>query len=191
MNSDFATDAIRILLFLFPGFISLKIVSCKNAVAKEEYDSYLVQALVHSVIIYMIAGFLKLNTNLLSPQSIFLTLLISVLVGLFVGELTNREWTKYIFKDNSSYLSPHDKVFFANRKIILDPNKWHLVSLKDGTEYLGFIKQFNTENNELLLIRCRKIIDGSMAENEEIVYLPPNEELLSIRCINSQGETNE
>ncbi|WP_200177378.1 hypothetical protein [Ectothiorhodospira shaposhnikovii] len=180
---DLTDSAIKLLVFLLPGFIALKIVSFKCDVKTEDYKYYVVEALVLSTLIYMLAGFAFLKIDISLPINILTAFLLAILVGIGVGEVKNKELLKYVFHGKSSSLSTHDKIYSikAHKKL---EGKWHVVGLKNGKEICGIIREFNTENNEMLIEKGRWVTkEGKLATDFGWIYFPPNQELEYLRSI--------
>ena len=177
---DIANDAIRLLVFLLPGFITLRVISYKADVKKEEYEYYVVEALIYSIFIFMLAGFLRLSTNLTAPSSIASLFCLSILTGIIFGEMKRREVLSHIFRSKNAILSTHDKIFYMCAGDIFF-GKWHMIGFKNGKEILGIVEAFNTENNEMLIKDGRWVANGKVAEDKGWIYVPPNEDIHYIR----------
>jgi hypothetical protein len=179
---DIANDAIKLLIFLLPGFVTLRVISYKTDVKKDSYEYYVVEAVLYSVFIYMITGALHLNTDLQSPSAIASLYCLSILIGMFLGEMKRCDIFATVFRSKNAILSTHDKLFYAYAGEVFF-GKWHVVGLKDGKEILGIIKAFNTDNNEILIEDGRWVVDGSIAGDKGWIYIPPSEDISYIRTL--------
>ena len=181
---DFAPDAIKLLVFLLPGFITLRVLAHMLDVKKEEYEYYVVEALIHSMLIYMFAGFFCKTLDLTSSKHIFSLVLISVIWGFIVGFIRKKEWLSCLFRSKKSTLSTHDKIFYANAGRCFF-GKWSVVGLKDDKEILGIIHSFDTDSHEMLIENARWIINGKLPKmsDKAWIYLPPNDDIRFIRSI--------
>jgi uncharacterized protein involved in tellurium resistance len=176
-------DAIKLLVFLMPGFIVLKIISLKCDVKLEDYKYYVVEALIYSVFIYMVAGFTHLNANLDSPINILCIFLLATLSGIIIAEVKNLEIISKLFNGTEKSLSSHDKIYYIKAHAQFK-EKWHVIGLKNGKELCGIVRAFNTENNEMLIEKARWISkNGNMAPEFGWVYFPPNQELEYMRTL--------
>lgn len=183
---DIANDAIKILIFLLPGFITLRVISYKINVQKKEYQFYVAEAVLYSAFVYMVAGALQLTTDLLKPSAILSLFCLSILTGIITGEMKQRGILSTVFRNKNAMLSTHDKIFYGYAGDIFF-DKWHLIGFKDGKEILGIIKQYNTENNEILIEDGQWVINGSVAIDKGWFYFPPNEDIRYIRALQPGG----
>ena len=161
----------------------MKIVGLKADVRDEGYQYYVVEALLYAVIIYMLASFIGIGSNLLAPKAILGVFLLSALVGLISGEAKNGEWLSKAFKTRLRSLSTHDKIFYAKAADRIF-GKWHVVGLRNGKEVFGILREYNTQTNEMLIEDGRWVMpNGALAPDSGWVYLPPSDQIEYVRSI--------
>ena len=179
---DMTNDAIKLLIFLLPGFVTLRVISYKINVNRTEYQFYIAEAVLYSVFVYMLAGALQLTTNLLEPSTIAYLFCLSLLTGIIAGEMKQKNIFSFVFRNKNAMLSSHDKLFYAYANDVFF-GKWHVVGFKDGKEILGIIKAYNTENNELLIEDGQWVVNTEVATDKGWFYFPPNEDISYIRAL--------
>lgn len=182
---ELSLDVIQLFIFLLPGFITIKIVDLKCDVIPKEYKYFLIDALLYSLVIYVLTSPIIQNKGWSHPVSLVSALLIAIALGMIFGEVKNKEYTGLIFNTGRGYLSTHDKIFSlkASEKLF---GKWHVIGLKGGKEICGIIRNFNTGNNEMLIEDARWVIgdeDKELAPEASWLYLPPNQDIEYIRSI--------
>jgi len=175
-------DSIRLLVFLLPGFVAMKVVAYKSDVKQQSQHETLIDALLYSVIVYMILGALGLEADLTRPSAILAAFAVADLVGIVTGEAKNREWIAGLLTSDRFGISTHDKIFYSKgaEKIF---GKWHVLGLKSGKEVFGIIRNIDTNTNEMLLEDARWLVDGHLAGEPSWLYLPPGTEIEYVRAI--------
>jgi hypothetical protein len=181
---DLATDSIQFPVFLLPGFLAMKVVALKCDVKRPAQHELLIDALLHSVAVYMLLGLLGLEADLAQPPAIFAALLLSMLTGFVVAEAKNGEWMARVLASRRFGISTHDKIFYlkATEKLF---GKWHLVGLKNGKEVFGIIRHIDTNTNEMLIEGARWLVGGRLAGQPDWLYLPPDSEVEYVRAESS------
>src|SRR5437764_604934 len=141
-------DSIRLLVFLLPGFVAMKVVAHKCDVKQQSQHETLIDALLYSVVVYMILGALGLEADLTSSGTILAAFTLAALVGIVVGEAKNHEWIAGVLSSDRFGISTHDKIFYAKGAEKLF-GKWHVIGLKNGKEIFGIIRNVDTNTNEM------------------------------------------
>jgi hypothetical protein len=187
---DFATDAVKLLVFLIPGFISLKLIEWKCDIRQKEYQYFVVDALIYSLVVYAFASIFKLNTDITNPRSLFSILMLAIVIGIIAGEAKNKDLISVVFHGKQLKLSGHDKIFSlkAAEKLL---DRWHVIGLKNGKEICGIIREFDTNNNEMWIENAYWVIQSDSTElslsfDSGWLYLPPSQEIEYIRVIESE-----
>lgn len=175
-------DSIRLLVFLLPGFVAMKVVAHKCDVKQQSQHETLIDALLYSVIVYMILGGLGLESDLTRPTAILAAFALAGLVGVVTGEAKNREWIARLLSSDRFGISTHDKIFYAKGTEKLF-GKWHVIGLKNGKEIFGIIRNIDTNTNEMLLEDARWLVGGQLAGDPSWLYLPPETEIEYVRAV--------
>lgn len=174
-------DSIRLLVFLLPGFVAMKVVAHKCDVKQQSQHETLIDALIYSVIVYMILGALGLEADLTRPGAILAAFALAGLVGIATGEAKNREWIARLLTSDRYGISTHDKIFYMKGAEKLF-GRWHVIGLKNGKELFGIIRNVDTNTNEMLIEDARWLVRGTLAGDPSWVYLPPETEIEYIRA---------
>lgn len=177
-------DSIRLLVFLLPGFIAMKVVAHKCDVKQQSQHETLIDALLYSVIVYMVLGALGLESDLTHPGAILSALSIAVLVGIVTGEAKNGEWLANVLSSDRFGISTHDKIFYVKGAEKLF-GKWHVIGLRNGKEIFGIIRNVDTNTNEMLLEDAKWLVAGQLVGEPSWLYLPPETEVEYIRAVDS------
>jgi uncharacterized protein DUF6338 len=186
-------DSIGLLVFLLPGFVAMKVVAHKCDVKQQTQQETLIDALLYSVVVYMILGVLGLEADLTKPKAILAAFMLAVVVGIIWGEARNREWVATFLGSGRFGISTHDKIFYLKGAEKLF-GRWHVIGLKNGKELFGIIRNVDTNTNEMLMEDARWLVGGRLAGEPSWVYLPPETEIEYIRAEGeaaSVGHTQE
>ncbi|MCP5106313.1 MAG: hypothetical protein GY950_23210 [bacterium] len=188
---DIVDSTVGLLIFLMPGFIVLKMVSFKCDIKDKGYKFYVLEALIYSVLIYMIVGFLPIKINPISSSYVLVIFLISVLFGILAGEIKNADIILKIFQKEGTGLSGHEKIFYIKAKDkLLKTDTWHVIGLKNGKEICGIVREYNPDNNEMLIEKARWINSGKLSKHYGWLYFPPNDEIEYIISIEKGGNND-
>ena len=193
---NISAEIIKSLLFLIPGFISLKTVAYVCDIRREDYPYYIIESLIHALFIYGILSLLSI-VDLNKPVTghiIFLITSISFLFGTFWGlikkyDIFSKIFSKLIFS-KGILISSRDKIFHSARHKGFF-NQWVVVGLKNGGEIIGFIREYDTDNNEIFMEKAQFVLkDGRFSEKSSL-YFPSNNEISFIREVtNDRKESN-
>src|SRR5260221_518294 len=130
---NIATDSIKLLVFLLPGLIAIKVVALKVDLKQQTQHETLIDALLYAIVVYMALGALQLETDLTRPSAILAAMVLAVLVGLIAGEAKNREWISQLLAQPGFHISSHEKILYAKGADKLFRG-WILIGLKNGKE---------------------------------------------------------
>ena len=147
---DASKEAVEILTSLLPGFLFLKVVALRSSVSKYEAHHYLVDALIASLVIYLLVAVLDwVSSQMLGFQimvsvelRIFVTLLLTVVMGLLWSVAINQDWLAKWLNRGDTRISTHAAIFPV-KGIEKFKGKWHLVRFADGKEIVGIVREYN------------------------------------------------
>lgn len=186
--------AFNLLLFLLPGFVTLKVREALAIVAKTSDLSRIVDAILFTVLNHAIyfpfaklIGFQQFTvlslendstgslTLIANVRPLFLMLASAIVLGVIVGMGTDRDWW-YKFKRclrltrRTARIDVWADAFYEERK------KWLLVHLEDGTQIIGWPYRYSDEpEHRQLLLKDVKVrqpngfeykVDGSLLLTE-------------------------
>lgn len=169
--------AFNLLLFLLPGFVTLKVREALAIVAKTSDFSRVVDAMLFTLLNYAIyfplaklLGFkqftilgLRADTagadiQLVTPYlpALFLVLGTAIGLGVFVGMGTDRDWF-YKFKTRLKLTRRPARIDVWADAFYEMKGKWILIQLEDGTQIIGWPFRYSDEppNRQLFLKDAR------------------------------------
>lgn len=157
--------AFNLLLFLLPGFVTLKVREALAIVAKSSDFSRVVDAMLFTLLNYAIyfpvANALGLKQftilglradstgasfQLVTPYlpALFLMLGTATALGIFVGMGTDRDWF-YKFKTGLRLTRRPARIDVWADSFYEAKKKWILVQLEDGTQIIGWPFRYSDE----------------------------------------------
>jgi len=187
-----SSDVIQLIIFLIPGFFCMRIVEFKTDMIRKDYQFYVLEAVIYAMIIYAITNFVYQSQEILQKESLLIPLLIAIPLGSISGESKNKGWMPFIFFHNRKVApSSHDRIYSLDAAEKMS-NGWQRIGFKDGKEFIGLIRNFNSINNEMLIENAHLVIGEEHKELSPtipLLYFPANQDLEYISLI-ANGEEN-
>lgn len=149
----FTFQAIQILIFLMPGFISVKILDSLVVRKQDSKDlEIVIQALIFSLLIYTLSSLLKINNLItLDPNNYSISfphpflyiwiILISIGISFLFALIINQGWLMSLVRwlkitRKTSRLSVWNDVFYTKpRRVIVD--------FFDGSRVFGWVEYYS------------------------------------------------
>ncbi len=177
-------EVIEILTYLLPGFIFMSIVRLRCATKDLEYQYYIIYSLIVSLFIYYTATAFGVAVDPTNPMSFIIVLFIAVATGIIWSVVINDDLLSKVFHlFGSSSLSSQDYIYPV-KGIKHFTGKWHVVRLKQVTEILGFVKEFDVQSHEMLIEDGRLVLpDGELSPESAWYYIPAGQRIASLRTI--------
>jgi len=180
---DASEETVKILLFLLPGFIFIKIVQLRCSLKKYEPYQYIVDSLIASLIIYTIASGFSITPNNSTWQSITIIIIITIVLAIIWSLVLQKDLLSKILHPGETSISTHHSIYPV-KAIEKFKRKWHLVRLSDGKEIVGIVREFNYDTKEMLIEKGRMILDeGKTSEDSAWYYIPSGDQVIYIRTI--------
>ena len=186
--------AFNLLLFLLPGFVTLKVREALAVVAKTSDFSRVVDAMLFTLLNYAIyfplANLMKFkqftilglrgdsvgtDLQLVTPYfpALFLMLGTAAALGVFVGMGADRDWF-YKFKTGFHLTRRPARIDVWADAFYEAKGKWILVQLEDGTQIIGWPFRYSDEPERRQLF----LKDGRVRQPDGTEYDVPEPGLL-------------
>jgi hypothetical protein len=188
--TDLASDTIRILVFLLPGFLTIRVISMKCDLKEQSQQEMVIDALLYSLVVYAGLGVLWSYADLSDPLAALAAVAAALLLGMIVSEARNRDWLGRAFARSRFGLSVHEKVLYQRGAEKLSGH-WHVIGLKNGKEILGVVRNVDTNTNEMLIEGARWLMGSVIVGEPQWLYLPPDTELEYIIAMSDQARASE
>lgn len=181
---ELAKETINILAYLIPGFLFQNIVRLRCPVKKEvSFDSLVVDSLMWSLIIYSISSIFGLTKAPFEARDIIGILTIAAVSGFLWSVVINRDWIAKLLNPVGPRISTHDHIFPV-KGIQHFLGKWHLITLQDGSEICGIIREFDVESQETLIESGRFVLpNGQLTPEKSWIYLPSGTQICHFRTL--------
>lgn len=177
-------EAIQILVYLLPGFIFLGVVRMRCVSRELEYQYYMINALIASLLIYVLAAALGLTDDVSEPASAAAIVLIAVVGGLTWSVVINRDWlSKILHPVGFTKISSHDHIYPVKAAEKFS-GKWHVVRLSQGTEICGIVREYDVHSHEMLIEKGYLILpDGTLSKESAWYYIPAGSGISYLRTV--------
>jgi len=184
---DISQETIKVLLFLLPGFLFIKVVSLRCSLREYEPLHYVVDSLMASLVIYAIASMFSVTSDYSSSGSIAIVIGITVTLAFIWSVILNRDWLAKLLHPGDTSLSTHSSIFPV-KGIDKFKEKWHLIRFSDGKEIVGIIREYNHDTHEALVENGRIIHGkGKMSPDPAWYYIPSGDQIVYMRTIEEKN----
>lgn len=188
-SMDISQETIKVLIFLLPGFVFIKIFSFRCFIKTYQTFDYVVDSLIASIVIYAISNYF-LTSNSISNLTIeiFTVLFITIVLSLTWSVIISKDWIAKILHPGNVRLSTHSGIF-PIKAIEKFKGKWHLIRYSNGKEIVGIIRELNHETNEMLIEKGKMVMkDGKLSKESAWYYSPAGDKVIYIRTLEENDE---
>ena len=182
-------EAIEILIYLLPGFIFLGVVRMRCVTKDLPYQYYIINSLIVSLFIYVVAAAIGVADNVTKPVSAATIIFMAAMGGFLWSIVLNRDWLAKILHPGHTRVSTHDHIYPVKGAQKFS-GKWHVVRLSQGTEICGVVREFDVQTHEMLIEKGRLVLPGGkLSKDSAWYYIPSGHGVAYLRTL--EGENHE